>query len=29
MNNTKKDVDTSLEKVLQDLEKQFGKGAVM
>ena len=29
MNNTKKDVDASLEKVLQDLEKQFGKGAVM
>ena len=29
MNNTKKDVDTSLEKVLQELEKQFGKGAVM
>ena len=29
MNNTKKDADASLEKVLQDLEKQFGKGAVM
>jgi len=29
MNNTKKDVDASLDKVLQDLEKQFGKGAVM
>ena len=29
MNNTKKDADASLEKVLQDLEKHFGKGAVM
>ena len=27
--NTKKDVDKTLESVLQDLEKQFGKGAVM
>ena len=29
MNNTKKDADASLEKVLAELEKQFGKGAVM
>ena len=29
MNNTKKDIDKTLESVLQDLEKQFGKGAVM
>ncbi len=29
MNNTKKDADASLEKVLTELEKQFGKGAVM
>ena len=29
MNNTKKDVDKCLESVLADLEKQFGKGAVM
>ena len=29
MNNNKKDIDISLEKVLQELEKQFGKGAVM
>ena len=27
--NTKKDIDKTLESVLQDLEKQFGKGAVM
>ena len=29
MNNTKKDVDKTLDSVLADLEKQFGKGAVM
>ena len=29
MNNTKKDADASLENVLKELEKQFGKGAVM
>jgi len=29
MNNTKKDLDKALESVLADLEKQFGKGAVM
>ena len=29
MNNTKKDADKALENVLMDLEKQFGKGAVM
>lgn len=29
MNNTRKDVDKTLESVLADLEKQFGKGAVM
>ena len=29
MNNTKKDVDKALEGVLLELEKQFGKGAVM
>ena len=29
MNNTKKDADKALENVLAELEKQFGKGAVM
>ncbi len=29
MNSTKKDTDKALESVLADLEKQFGKGAVM
>ena len=29
MNNTKKDTDKALESVIAELEKQFGKGAVM
>ena len=29
MNNTKKDSDKALESVIAELEKQFGKGAVM